>query len=268
MSSVRVVWLFSLARSGSSVAVYASASALGHAVADEVLGPWDRTGPPYNYPEEQGELVELFKSEGHRLTPRVVALTGLVMERIAGPSGVVISKWPHLRPSPSEWTRAFPGQATASLIRNPLHRLNSLHCRGWTGSYGEQWDLDRYRRFIGWWRERDVHLSYDEFGADARGFFARLWKGWGLEYDDAALDRAEAYAREHYHASSAVVDGRRGDAPVLSERERSLPPEAVEAYLGDERVSAFMEQMGWSIEASAYLPGDQAGGSVPARRSE
>ena len=59
VANPRVVWLFSLARSGSSVAVYSAAAPWGHAVGDELLGPWDRTGEPYNYPAKQKDLAEL-----------------------------------------------------------------------------------------------------------------------------------------------------------------------------------------------------------------
>ena len=59
MSTPRVLWLFTMTRSGSSAVTYASAKALGYAVADEPFGPWDRTGPPYRYPPEQVELHKL-----------------------------------------------------------------------------------------------------------------------------------------------------------------------------------------------------------------
>jgi len=264
MTSTRVVWLYSLARSGSSVVAYASGAALGHAVADEILGPWDRTGPPYGYPPEQAELVRLFKASGHELTDEVVELTNRVLAMIAGPSGVVISKWPHLRPSPGAWRGAFPDHASAALIRNPLHRLNSLHRRGWTGAFGRNQDLDRFRQFARWWSERDVSLTYDQFKADPRAFFRRLWTGWGLEFDQPALDRAVAYAREHYHASSRVIDGR-PEGLVLSEREFALPEQALSLYLGDGVVRRFMERMGWSTDPADYRPAPDAVGAEAGR---
>jgi len=56
-----------MTRSGSSAAVYASAQALGFAVADEPFGPWDRTKSPYNYPPEQVDLHKLHLSHNEKL---------------------------------------------------------------------------------------------------------------------------------------------------------------------------------------------------------
>lgn len=253
----QVVWLHSLARSGSSITVYAAAAPWSHAVADEVIGPWDRTGPPYGYPPAQRELVELFKSSDHKLTDGVVGLTNEVFAQLAGASGVVISKWPHLRPEPAEFDRAFPGDRRAYLIRNPLHRLNSLHRRGWTSSFGPNQDLLRYKQFAEWWLEQPHRLSYDELRSDPRSFFARLYSAWGLEYDESHIDRAIAYMDGNYHASS-LERSRRPEQGVLSESEFALPEEAFEAYLGDPFIVDLMAEMGWSTDPADY-------GGAPAR---
>ena len=62
---IRVAWVFVLARSGSSITAYAAAAPWDLPVADEIMGPWDRTGEPYNFPPEQARLVEMFRPRRH-----------------------------------------------------------------------------------------------------------------------------------------------------------------------------------------------------------
>ncbi|MFG0326247.1 MAG: hypothetical protein ACF8SC_03140 [Phycisphaerales bacterium JB037] len=251
MPRPRTVWLFALARSGSSIAAYASAAPWNLPVADEVLGPWDRTGEPYRYPPSQASLVELFKAEGHALTPAVVDAARATLAEIRGSAPTVISKWPHLRPPPDEWRRAFAGEPAVYLIRNPLHRLNSLHRRGWTTSFGPKQDLDRYRQYARWWLEQPHRVSFDQFKADPRAFFTAVWTGWEFEFTDRDLDAAEKYARKHYHASSKVVEGKPRGA-VFSERRFELPREAIDLYLGDPFIQEFMSTMQWSTDPADY----------------
>lgn len=255
-----VVWLFSLARSGSSVAVYSAAAPWGHAVADEILGPWDRTGAPYHYPPSQKDLAELYRAHDHRLTPEVVALFNQVAAELnarsglpgAGPTGVVISKHPHLRPSPAEFRSALPGVRAAYLIRNPLHRLNSMHARGWHKSFGERQDLERYKQFARWWLEQPIRHSYDQFKAQPRAFFRGLYTAWGLDFSDEHIDRAVEYSRGHYHDSSLEMADRDPARGVLSETTFALPREALDLYLGDPLIADLMTEMGWSMDPADY----------------
>lgn len=267
-SQPKVVWLFSLARSGSSVAVYSAAAPWGHAVADEILGPWDRTGAPYNYPAKQKDLAELFRARDHTLTPDVVALfhevaselnaaskavPGAIPGIAAGsPTGVVIAKHPHLNPSPEAFRAAFPGIKPVYLIRNPLHRLNSMHARGWHKSFGEKQDLERYKQFARWWLEQPIRHTYDQFKAQPRQFFKGLYRAWELEFTDAHLDAAVHYSKNHYHDSSLELSDRDPSQGVLSETKFALPREAVELYLKDPLIVDLMTEMGWSMEPEDY----------------
>lgn len=246
-----VVWLHSLARSGSSVAVYAAAAPFGWPVADEVMGPWDRTGPPYNYPRAQRRLVNLFKQHEHRLTPEVVELANRVFEKLAGGRGTVVSKWPHLRPSPEEFAEAFPADRKVYLVRNPLHRLNSLHRRGWTNSFGPRQDLDRYRQFARWWQQQPARLRYDDLKADPHAFFRRLYECWEVDFDDSHVNAAVSYMRGNYHDSSLEKSERRSDR-VLSESEFALPREAIDLYVQDPFIREFMAAQGWSLDPADY----------------
>ncbi|MBX3364824.1 MAG: hypothetical protein KF866_08680 [Phycisphaeraceae bacterium] len=244
--------LHALARSGSSVTAYAAASPWGYPVGDEVLGPWPRTGPLYPHPPEQAELVDLFKAEGHRLTPPVVALTRLVMAKIKGNAPFVVSKWPHLRPSPEEWREAFPEDRAVYLIRNPLHRLNSLYCRGQLHSFGPNQDLYRYKQYMAWWRVQPHRVSFDQFKQDPGGFFRTIWNGWEWPFDESHVAHAVAYAREHYHSDSKR-ESDRPEGGVLSETRFALPESAIERYLSDDEIREFMVSMGWSVRQEDYL---------------
>ncbi|MCC6285374.1 MAG: hypothetical protein IT439_08755 [Phycisphaerales bacterium] len=259
---MRPLFLFSLARSGSSIAAYAGGSPWRLPVADEILGPWDRTGPPYHYPSSQARLVEDFKAAGHTLTPEVVSAARQVLREIGtrhaeggagafGARGVVIFKWPHLRPAPDAWREAFPEGSAAYLIRNPLHRLNSLIARGWTGSFGPKFDLERFVQFAKWWTQQPHRLAYDTLSRDPGAFFSALWTAWGLAHGAGELAQAAAYTRTRYHGDS----GRTSDmqaGPVMSERRFVLPREAVSLYLEHPFARGFMEEMGWPVRPEDY----------------
>ncbi len=247
----KVVWLHSLARSGSSITVYAAGAPWSHEVADEVIGPWDRTGEPYNYPASQAALVDLFKASDHKFTDEVVSSTNDLFGQIAGPSGVVISKWPHLCPEPEEFERAFAGDRRVYLIRNPLHRLNSLHRRGWLKSFGPNQDLHRYKQFARWWIEQPHRLTYDQLRADPRSFFAKLFGAWEFDFDQTHIDQAIGYMDSNYHASS-LERTKKPSGGVLSEQEFVLPSEALDTYLGDAFIVEFMTEMGWSTDPADY----------------
>ena len=268
----KVVWLFSLARSGSSVAVYSAAAPWGHAVADEILGPWDRTGAPYHYPPAQKDLVDLFQASDHALTPDVVSLFNRVAAELNAasgrpkvavdgvapeaveprPTGVVIAKHPHLRPGPEAFRDAFPDAPCVYLIRNPLHRLNSMHARGWHKSFGPKQDLARYKQFATWWLEQPIRLSYDQFKAQPRAFFRGLYTAWNLPFTDTHIDAAIDYSKHNYHDSSLEMSDRDPAQGVLSETEFALPAEALDLYLKDPFIADLMTEMGWSMDPSDY----------------
>lgn len=257
----RVLWLFSLIRSGSSVAAYSAAAPWGHAVADEVFGPWDRTGEPYNYPREQDELQREFGRASHELTERVVGLADSVFEALASPdrggTGTVVVKIPHHVPTPAQVTRAWPLHRAAFLIRNPLHRLNSLYVRGWLdpSPIGPRFDLEQFRAFARAWLAQPAHLrvTYDMIRRDPAEMYRRLFIAWGLSFTGEHVDRAVAYAREHYHHASKQVTSEHNTARVVSESRSALPPEAVETYLSDPEMREVFRVAGWSLGAGDYL---------------
>ena len=116
--SAEVVWVFSLPRSGSSVTAYAAAAAFGVPVADEVFGPWDRTGTPYNYPRVQHELVRIYLEDRCYFTPRVLELAEELFEILGGRVGRVVVKHPHLRPFPHNFREARPDDGAVWLLRS------------------------------------------------------------------------------------------------------------------------------------------------------
>lgn len=234
-------------------------------MADEVFGPWDRTGEPYNYPPTQRELMEKHKEAWPRICDETRDLANGLFDELAGAegsgTGVVIAKHPHLKPSPEEWARAFPDDPKVYLIRNPLHRLNSLHARGWTASFGPSQDLDRFKQFAAWWRQQPHRLAYDDLKADAHAFFRRLFEAWDLAHEPADVERAVAYTRGHYHASSKVLGERSPEAGVLSEKRFALPAEAFDLYLKDPFIVELMEEMGWSMDPDDYGGVAERGGT-------
>lgn len=251
----RVYWIFSLPRSGSSVTAYAGAAALGAEVADEVFGPWDRTGAPYGYPARQAELVRAHHACGCRFTPEVVAIAREVLGEIAGEKGRVVCKHPHLKPAPDEFRAAFPSHKAVWLIRNPLTRLNSLYARGWTDRLRPNYELEHYKSFARHWLAQPPRrrATFEQMRASPRRFYRRLLLGWGVWPSKARVERALEYARTRYHASSGEIDAAgRAEAPV-SETVQALPREAVEMYLEDEFIVRLMRGRGWAVEASAYV---------------
>ena len=253
----RVVWLFSMTRSGSSAVTYASARALGWAVADEPFGPWDRTGEPYNYPGEQVELHRVHYERGERLTPETAELAERVLKQIASDqrSDTVLIKLPHSMIEPKDVAQYWPEHRTAFLIRNPLARLNSLYTRGWTDTIREPYDIQTLKLFL----NRCMHqpaehrLTFDEFTETPRRFFSRLWDLWGAQYSDEQIELAVRYKANTYHESSGETIQGRNPHRVLSEHRADVPAEAVRAYLDDPVIGAFLHRMGWDTSAGRYL---------------
>ena len=257
MNRPRVVWLFSMTRSGSSAVTYASAKALGWAVADEPFGPWDRTGEPYNYPQEQVELHRVHYERGERLTPETVQLAERVLGRIAGDqrSDTVIIKMPHAMIEPGDVAKYWPADPTAFLVRNPLARLNSLYTRGWTDTIREPYDMETLKLFLHRFMHQPIErrFTFDEFTDTPRRFFRRLWTAWGAEFSEEQVELAVRYKAKTYHESSGETIEGRNPHRVLSEHRADVPEEAVRAYLDDPVIGTFLHRMGWDESASRYL---------------
>lgn len=280
-SPARVLWLFSLIRSGSSIAAYAAAAPWNHAVADEPFGPWDRTGEPYNYPRVQDDLQREFGLASHRLTPRVVGLAEALFESLASAppatlthntptqtartqnaptqrgSGAAIVKIPHHVPTPAQVADAWPRHRVAFLIRNPLHRLNSLYVRGWLdpSPIGPNFDLEQYRAFSRAWMAQPAHLrvTYDMIRHAPAEMYRRLFIAWGLSFTREHIDRAVAYAADNYHHASKHVTTEHDTQRVLSESRNALPVEAVRTYLADPEMRELFRIAGWSTDPRAYM---------------
>lgn len=255
--SIKVAWLFSLIRSGSSVTAYAASAPWGHAIADEPFGPWVRTGEPYHYPPEQARLKELFDASGHTIDEPVRSSASALFEALGGPTGAVIVKIPHDRPTPEDAAAAFPEHRFAFLLRNPLHRLNSVYVRGMLNPgrprpIGPGHDLEQFKAFAARWRAQAHRVLYDDLQRDPRRFFETLFGAWEWEFTNADVEAAAAYARRHYHAASKKIAPRSNPRNVVSVAHRALPDEAIEAYLSDAFVRDLMREVGWSTEPDEY----------------
>jgi hypothetical protein len=227
----RVAWLFSLTRSGSSAAVYASANALGWAVADEPFGPWDRTGPPYHYPPEQVRLHRDHLAAGERLTDQTNDLFQTVVESIAATHDApgVIVKLPHDMIEPRDVAAFRPTDTCAYLIRNPLSRLNSIYTRGWEETVQHPFDIERVKLFTHriMRAPRSSRVRFEMMQQTPRRFFRRLWRAWAIDFDEDQIEAAVRYRARHYHESSAQQQPGRNPHRVLSEHRRAVPAEAV-----------------------------------------
>lgn len=252
--SPRVVWLMSMTRSGSSAAVYASAHALGWAVADEPFGPWDRTGPPYNYPPEQVELHVAHRAATEILNDRTNSLFESVIASIAGDAPGVIVKMPHLMIRPADLARLRPADRAAWLLRNPLDRLNSLHTRGWQDTIYPPHDIETVKTFLHRYMHapRPHRLTFDAFSATPRRFFRNLWRAWDIPFTEAQVEAAVRYRAGHYHESSADQQPGRNPHRVLSAHRQDVPADAVARYLHDPVIAAVFDRAGWSTDPRKY----------------
>jgi len=285
--ALSVAWVCSLARSGSSIASYAAAAGFGCPVADEIFGPWDRTVEPYNYPPEQWQLVQAFVQANYTVDSRCVSLASEVFEKIAtlgergagttdadtphsseassspAPASRVVTKYPHLIEPPGMFENAFADHGFAYLLRNPLHRLNSLYIRNWVDAISSNYDMDRYKAFARQWLVQPYGLLYDDLRRDPAAFFQRLYRAWGWPATDAHVARAVHYVQSTYHADSAVVESAFTPTSPVSEQRMLMPVEAVEMYLGDPFILALMERVGWSLKAEDYLPSSLCSPTAP-----
>ncbi|MDX9911334.1 MAG: hypothetical protein RBS39_05845 [Phycisphaerales bacterium] len=275
----RVGWLFSLPRSGSSVAAYAAAEPFGGIVADEIFGPWDRTAPPYDYPPVQSDLVRAFKArpDDDKLSPEVVELAHAVFAKLAercnpapGQVPSIVCKHPHWVISPAQQKAAFPDQPSIHLARNPIHRVNSLVMRGWNEAIGTYYGYGQYRQLVERF-ENEPGVVYDDIRRDPESFFRAVYAAWGWDASAAQVRGAAEYARANYHANSKIKDANRSTDAVLSESKIMLPPNVIALYLQDKRIVAFMQRMGWSTDAADYPTTetqDAVLGVVPGPRTE
>lgn len=248
---VEVYWILSLPRSGSSVTAYAAAAGLGAAVADEVLGPWDRTGPPYNYPRLQHDLMRAHHGARCTLTPEVVSMALELFEVLGAETGKVVCKHPHLRPSPAEFREAFPSHGIVWLMRNPLNRLNSLYVRGWTEHLRPNYEIEHFKSFArNWWSQRE-RMVFEDLKRNPGKFFRRMLRHWGIRASGDQIAQAVAYTQGRYHGSSGDLAKESAERPV-SERKWHLPEEGLQMYLADEEVRKLMRRCGYSRLAGAY----------------
>lgn len=258
----RVCWLLSPIRSGSSVTVYAAAAGLGWPVADEVFGPWDRTGEPYHYPRSHVRLLESFKAADETLTTEVAGLASGVFMDIAARAGIggadaagVICKHPHASIGPEHLATHWPGHRSVVLLRNPLYALNSLFVRRWDEATGGGSMIGYFSTIGQRWLDDPHRLVYESLQQDAAGFFARVFTAWDIEPLPERVKRAAAYAASHYHHSSLSQAGAEpGDRPtsVRSERAWAVPEAIVAEYLADPLMQEVFARAGWPAERGAY----------------
>ncbi|MEO1717944.1 MAG: hypothetical protein AAFR76_12620 [Planctomycetota bacterium] len=255
----RVAWLYSLTRSGSSAAVYASAHALDWAVADEPFGPWDRTGPPYKYPSEQVKLHREHTAAGERLNPKTARLFERLITAIASKKGApgVIVKMPHDMIEPRDIEQNRPLDTAAFLVRDPIARLNSIYTRGWVDTIEHPYDIERVRLFAhrAMRAPRLNRLRFEMLHGTPRRFFRRLWRAWRIDFTEDNVEAAVRYRAQNYHESSADQQPGRNPHRVLSEHRADVPPEAVELYMNDPVVSAVCARAGWDTDAHRYTRG-------------
>jgi hypothetical protein len=246
-----------MTRSGSSAVAYASAKALGYAVADEPFGPWDRTAAPYNYPREQVELHKLHLSHNEQLCAETVQLAEHVLASIAQQqqSDTVIVKMPHSMIDPAEVAKFWPEHETAFLLRNPLARLNSIYTRGWTDTIRDPFDIETVRIFLHRYMLQDParRVTFDEFTTTPRRFFRKLWNSWGVSFSDDQIEIATRYKANTYHESSGATIEGRNPHRVLSEHRAAVPSEAADAYLNDPVIGTFLRHVGWHESAGDYV---------------
>ena len=260
---LHVGWVFSLVRSGSSAASYAAAAPWDLPVADELFGPWDRTGAPHHMPKRQAELVKAFRAVGHVLTAEIVGLAHEILrelaERDASGKGWVVCKCPHLMFTPKDFNTWFGQSASqgiahhpAYLIRNPLRRVNSCYSRQWEHMLNDPYELGVYRTFLTRWQEASVRLRYEDMRTDPASFFRTLYEGWTLPATETDIARACDYLGKRYHDSSAQSHEVSGELKPRSESVWAAPPEVLDVYLADAQLLDFMEAQGWPTKRSAY----------------
>ena len=170
-------------------------------------------------------------------------------------TGYVISKHPHKSVSPEEFADAFPTHRAVYLIRNPLHRLNSLVRRQWLDAIAPGYDLDRFVAVMERWKAKPGRLLFDDIRRRPFVFFHTIFDAWGWDFDESHVREAVAYTHRKYHDSSKVLSEEHDPGAVFSEGEFVLPRAAIDAYLSRKDVAEFMQGLGWPTEPGAYGDG-------------
>lgn len=284
-----IAWLFSMIRSGSSIAAYAAAAPFGGVVADEIFGPWVRTGPHYKFPPEQQTITNLFRTSAGIITPDIARAADTVFAKLArGEAGIpvvapdtaparplaptghpIVVKMPHDHPAPVEVARIWPDHPHAFLLRNPIDRLSSIILRamlpeGSSGGPGTcitaNWDLPQLRQFCQRWLDAHARgpelgkaLIYDDIRRDPPAFFRALYSAWNWLTDDQSVAAAAAYTKANYHAMSAQKDTQADTAKPASSQKCLAPRAAIELYLADTTIFTAMRTAGWPTDPGAYL---------------
>jgi hypothetical protein len=194
------------------------------------------------------------------MMPPIVELAdevlGSIAHDFAGKTGTVVIKHPHTMLTPGDWQASFGsrGHRRIMLIRNPLMRLNGMLWRKQHGAIGPSWDLGTFHVFARRWLSgrEDERVTYEQLRHDPRSFFARIYAAWGWQTDATHLDGAVAYAQSKYHDASAHIFAKADPTKgVVSERQRALPCEAIDAYLGDALVQEVAAVAGWNLSQTA-----------------
>lgn len=251
----RVGWVVSLIRSGSSATAYGAASPWGHPIADEALGPWVRIGAKYAFPPVQRDLVRAFADANWTISDQVVSLANQLFDELGADTGGVVVKHPHLDFHPDDFRAAFPDHGVVYLIRNPLHRLNSIYARGLLESLRPNHELEHFKEFARRWLDQPEpqRLVFDDLKRDPKAYYRRIYQAWGWTHEESDLVTAASYTSANYHASCKELESTSPDKP-MSERTARLPQEAIELYLSDPFIVDLMTQLGWSTDAQSYEP--------------
>lgn len=251
--TIRVGWVISLIRSGSSATSYGAASAWGHPIADEALGPWVRTGKKYAFPPVQRELVRAFADAKWTISEEVVSLANRLFDELGAETGGVVVKHPHLDFQPGDFRRAFPDHGVVFLIRNPLHRLNSIYARGLLESLRPNHELEHFKEFATRWLDQPEsdRLVFDDLKRDPTQYYRKVFEAWGWPYEQRDLETAAEYTSANYHASCKELESTDPDRP-MSETTARLPHEAIDLYLSDPFIIDLMNHLGWSTDRESY----------------
>ena len=262
MAPLRIGWVFSLIRSGSSATAYAAASAWGYPIADEAFGPWVRTGKVYAYPETQRDLVRAFKDASWTLSDEVVELANRLFAQLGAEAGGVVSKHPHLDFEPEDFRARFPDHGAVFLIRNPLHRLNSIHARGLLASLRPNHDIDHYKEFARRWLRQPAanRLVFDDLKRHPHAYYKQLFEAWNWDIEDSDVDKAATYSGANYHSSCKEIEGSDPDKPVSESAPRLL--RRGHRSLSLRSVHHRSHDRARLVHRRRRLPGPRAGGGV------
>ena len=203
----------------------------------------------------QRDLVKAFADAKWTISDQVATLANQLCDELGADTGGVVVKHPHLDFHPDQFRAAFPDHGVVFLIRNPLHRLNSIYARGLLESLRPNHELEHFTEFAKRWLDQpeSSRLVFDDLKRDPNAYYRKIYDAWGWSYDEADLDSAATYTAANYHASCKELESTDPDKPV-SERTAGLPAEAIDLYLSDPFIVDLMKQLGWSTDAESYQP--------------